>query len=431
MDMSGVPPTLLPKKNKPGTRAGTLVVCPLIALSQWKSEIEKFTEPNTLSIGIYHGTNRATAMPVAMMQKYDVVLTTYQVLEQDFRKMVSPNKVTCPNCGGKYKIDKLRVHLKYFCGEGAERTEAQSRQRRSGDNNRGRGGTKSLSKNKKKAMSKTKLPSPSKTLKLKRTQDFESESDLSVFEEKNMDSDKRPSRSAAKSASKKLARSVKEWGVKHTSSRSGKQEDNEDDDDESVYSEVSRSESDSDESSATTERVPPKRRKLIVNTTDNGAVARAKQRQAEALAVIQSKSTKKSFQTIEKQGGGKKGKPTKKSSKKRAKKKKPGRDDHSSDSSEEERDPLAGIDLDALTKQAMEGSQLSLLHSVCWWRVILDEAHFIKSRSSQTSHAAFSLSAIHRWCLSGTPLVSFSGSSNQYVYLIDSDSKTELVSSTL
>jgi len=29
---------------------------------------------------------------------------------------------------------------------------------------------------------------------------------------------------------------------------------------------------------------------------------------------------------------------------------------------------------------------------------------FIKSRSSQTSAAAFSLTGIHRWCLSGTPL---------------------------
>jgi DNA repair protein RAD16 len=35
---------------------------------------------------------------------------------------------------------------------------------------------------------------------------------------------------------------------------------------------------------------------------------------------------------------------------------------------------------------------------------VLDEAHFIKSRTSQTAHSAFALSGIHRWCLSGTPL---------------------------
>mmetsp|Transcript_11075 Transcript_11075/g.20703 ORF Transcript_11075/g.20703 Transcript_11075/m.20703 type:complete len:338 (-) Transcript_11075:1135-2148(-) len=47
---------------------------------------------------------------------------------------------------------------------------------------------------------------------------------------------------------------------------------------------------------------------------------------------------------------------------------------------------------------------MSILHSVCWWRIVLDEAHMIKSRSSQTSHAAFALTGIHRWALSGTPL---------------------------
>lgn len=42
-------------------------------------------------------------------------------------------RVKCPNCGGKFKIDKLRIHLKYFCGEAAERTEAQARQHRRRD----------------------------------------------------------------------------------------------------------------------------------------------------------------------------------------------------------------------------------------------------------------------------------------------------------
>ena len=65
---------------------------------------------------------------------------------------------------------------------------------------------------------------------------------------------------------------------------------------------------------------------------------------------------------------------------------------------------MEGIDLDALMAEAMDGSKVSPLHSFCWWRVVLDEAHFIKSRSSQTAAAAFGLTSIHRWCLSGTPL---------------------------
>ena len=61
-----------------GARAGTLVICPVIALSQWRSEIEKFTEGGTLSVCTYHGPDREGKTPREMMKKYDVVLTTYQ-----------------------------------------------------------------------------------------------------------------------------------------------------------------------------------------------------------------------------------------------------------------------------------------------------------------------------------------------------------------
>lgn len=97
MEMCNVPKKILTKKKggaSMGARAGTLVVCPVIALNQWGSEIEKFTEDETLSVGIYHGPNRAAEHPRELLCKYDIVLTTYQVLEADFRKMVSPNKVS-------------------------------------------------------------------------------------------------------------------------------------------------------------------------------------------------------------------------------------------------------------------------------------------------------------------------------------------------
>ncbi|KAJ4817502.1 hypothetical protein LUZ62_030068 [Rhynchospora pubera] len=44
------------------------------------------------------------------------------------------------------------------------------------------------------------------------------------------------------------------------------------------------------------------------------------------------------------------------------------------------------------------------LYSVHWFRVVLDEAHVIKSTKSQISLAASALSADRRWCLSGTPI---------------------------
>ncbi|KAF6153230.1 hypothetical protein GIB67_036576 [Kingdonia uniflora] len=46
----------------------------------------------------------------------------------------------------------------------------------------------------------------------------------------------------------------------------------------------------------------------------------------------------------------------------------------------------------------------SIFHKVEWFRVVLDEAHTIKSSRTQVAHAAFALSSFCRWCLTGTPL---------------------------
>ncbi|SNX84973.1 probable RAD16 - nucleotide excision repair protein [Melanopsichium pennsylvanicum] len=46
----------------------------------------------------------------------------------------------------------------------------------------------------------------------------------------------------------------------------------------------------------------------------------------------------------------------------------------------------------------------SALHAIHWRRIILDEAHNIKERSTNTAKGAFALQGDFRWCLSGTPL---------------------------
>ncbi|KAK8849448.1 hypothetical protein IAR55_004781 [Kwoniella newhampshirensis] len=46
----------------------------------------------------------------------------------------------------------------------------------------------------------------------------------------------------------------------------------------------------------------------------------------------------------------------------------------------------------------------SPMHEIEWHRVILDEAHNIKERSTNAAKAAFALHASYKWCLSGTPL---------------------------
>lgn len=46
----------------------------------------------------------------------------------------------------------------------------------------------------------------------------------------------------------------------------------------------------------------------------------------------------------------------------------------------------------------------SILHSVKYHRLILDEAHSIKQRTTSVAKACFALEADHKWCLSGTPV---------------------------
>ena len=383
MSMNKVSPKILPKKYG-GARTGTLVVCPLVALSQWKSEIEKFTEPGCLSVGIYHGPNRESEMSVDLIRKYDIVLTTYQVLEQDFRKMVSPNKVTCPNCRGKFKVDKLRVHLTYFCGAGAQRTEAQARQRRgnarhhNGNDNNSRGGGPSKGKvtSKKFAASKV-IPKNKKVIK---TFDSDSSNDnVDIGPTVTPSTGRRPARVASKVASNKLKSSVKEWSPQDSADESSGSEFDSDQDSKTSGDDDLISDDDS---------VPIQRHKKTSNSVKS--ITTAKQKQAEALAKFQK--------------GGKKVISRKMKKPPKGKGKKDFDMDSDESSSEDDRDPMEGIDINALMEEAMAGSRFSFLHSFCWWRIVLDEAHFIKSRSSQTAAAAFALTSIHRWCLSGTPL---------------------------
>ncbi|OHF02787.1 SNF2 family domain-containing protein [Colletotrichum orchidophilum] len=46
----------------------------------------------------------------------------------------------------------------------------------------------------------------------------------------------------------------------------------------------------------------------------------------------------------------------------------------------------------------------SLIHQIDFHRIILDEAHSIKTRTTMTAKACFALKTSYRWCLTGTPL---------------------------
>ncbi|RLN55028.1 hypothetical protein BBJ28_00009032 [Nothophytophthora sp. Chile5] len=109
-------------------RGGTLVVCPLVAVMQWKSEIERFVERDHLSIYIHHGPKRLDV--AARIASYDIVLTTYSIIESEIRKTLGWSKVACKYCGKKYLPDKLVTHNKYFCGPNAKKTALQDKQQK-------------------------------------------------------------------------------------------------------------------------------------------------------------------------------------------------------------------------------------------------------------------------------------------------------------
>lgn len=112
--------TLLPEIK------GTLVVCPVVAVTQWVSEIDRFTLKGSTKVLIYHGANRWKSGD--RFADYDFVITTYSVVETEYRKHMMPPKERCPFCGKLFLPSKLIYHQNYFCGPGAVRTEKQSKQ---------------------------------------------------------------------------------------------------------------------------------------------------------------------------------------------------------------------------------------------------------------------------------------------------------------
>ncbi|XP_028762400.1 DNA repair protein RAD5B [Neltuma alba] len=62
---------------------GTLVVCPMALLGQWKDELEIHSKPGSLSIFVHYGGDRTNDPRV--ISAHDVVLTTYRVLGDAYK----------------------------------------------------------------------------------------------------------------------------------------------------------------------------------------------------------------------------------------------------------------------------------------------------------------------------------------------------------
>ncbi|KAJ3254986.1 DNA repair protein rad16 [Boothiomyces macroporosus] len=62
----------------------TLILCPTVAIVQWNNELLTRTVPGLLKVLIYHGPKRVK--DVKELKKYDIILSTYAILEQGYRK---------------------------------------------------------------------------------------------------------------------------------------------------------------------------------------------------------------------------------------------------------------------------------------------------------------------------------------------------------
>ncbi|KAL1812900.1 hypothetical protein ACET3Z_022965 [Daucus carota] len=124
-ESSGVASPLNVSEGLPEVKA-TLVVCPLVAVIQWVNEINRFTLRGSNKVLVYHGANRGKTL--YEFSDYDFIITTYSIVEAEYRKNVMPPKQKCIWCGRLFYDHKISVHQKYFCGPTASRTHKQAKQ---------------------------------------------------------------------------------------------------------------------------------------------------------------------------------------------------------------------------------------------------------------------------------------------------------------
>ena len=235
--------------------------------------------------------------------------------------------------------------MKYFCGEGAKRTEAQSRTRRNLERDNSSRSKKRTSAQKKGYYNPK--PNSRKTFTAKNnTTDYDSESDISTTTDIIVSKTRSPRAAASRARSLVAATARKEREdnmIKNSSDDDYIMADN---DDNNIFSD------------------------------NDSTIQRAKARQAIAIRVVKDvKNGIRNKATGKKESLSKHKKAGKRASNqsKKVRNIKEHFDERSDDDSiSETYDPeLSDVDMDVLIAEAMAGCQLSPLHSFCWWRIVL------------------------------------------------------------
>lgn len=71
-----------------------MIVAPVSVIANWDQQIAKFVEPDTLSVGIYHGSKRQQVLTKVKRNELDVVLTSYETLTSDQAQLEEVRMIT-------------------------------------------------------------------------------------------------------------------------------------------------------------------------------------------------------------------------------------------------------------------------------------------------------------------------------------------------
>lgn len=373
----------------------TLVVSPVSSMLQWETEMADHTVPGSLSVLVVYRTTKVTKED---LQNADVVLATYPMIEQAWRGLVNKIKVPCPYCGLLFISRQLVVHNKYFCGPKAKKTQKQLKREKlargarggSGDDERGDEDSAVKPHNNRKVQSKQTIQKGLRTLRVDVDGDGRDDK-----EDTGEETDTPNKRTKSESVPTLKADNVKEEdkgegrGTRPVVGPIG------------MYQELMR-----EAGRKVRSRWDPVRKHLDDSTSssssegddssgDESSASRstvydsAAEEAEEAEAARRGKREKERFDSFRCEQCGfqllrypfcpKTGQH------------------HviSDDIVDVIETDTGGDDVDLSS---------SFFHSIKWARVVLDEAHRIKGRTTSTARSAFALTAEYRWCLTGTPL---------------------------
>ena len=402
----------MPKIDESGP---TLVVCPSSAMMQWNEEIIRSVNGTDLKVLMYY-QNRKNIKKRDLM-KYDVILTTYAVLEYEYRREENKQKVSCEYCSKLYLPRKLILHQKYFCGPDARRTKKQRKTERTRKEAIEKAKvTLKITKKKKPSSARKKgkksMPTPSAIYK-ELMYDANREAVPMYKSSKPVHSACSSVDEAAKGVPKASPsnRAVSVQKIKVSRSVARLQD--------------SLASGSGDPAPSTnydsTALSPPRKRPLRASAKTSPYFSK---RKSDAAKVRKEPTASQKFyiddldddehkaskgsRTVTKarSSSKKKLKGKRKPAKKKVQASSSSESESSEESSSESSSSSEDEDDDRLELTDRDGVNLrkSSLHRVFWKRIILDEAHKIKGRTNNTAKSVYALHASYRWCLTGTPL---------------------------